>query len=114
MQAEVLDIDTGITYRVRRIVDGCPTLGDVEFVSTADRNRCLESAGGSWSRRARAVIVTVGNRRIAASVQHEIHKGDENNPIVSIVFWGSFFPSGSTRPNANHQQQIIRAADFTG
>jgi|GEM_PF-6684433 len=82
-EAEILDIETGITYRVRRVTGGFATLADVETLTREDTDRLRESNGGNWNAlSARAIIVTIildevtGRRvRLAASIAPWEHKG---------------------------------------
>jgi hypothetical protein len=113
MQADVHDIESGISYKVKQLTEGgCPTLGDVEFPTTADRDKFLQSAGGKWNNPVcRPIIVSVGGKRIAASVAALVHKGDEENPVVSIYFWGSM-TANTLRPDPNHQRTVQKAAEY--
>jgi hypothetical protein len=141
VEAEVLDIDTGITYRVRRSTAGYNEIADVETLTRADTDRLLQTNGGNWGPQRRAIIVTIGNRRIAASIAPFPHTGCECCPfgalsdhlngnvgprpnlnsifntgltgVVDIHFFGSLVP-GLRRPDAQHQAQVVRAAAFNG
>jgi hypothetical protein len=140
-EADILDIDTGITYRVRRVTGGYNTIADVETMSQRDTDRLLQTNGGDWGVQRRAVIVTIGNRRIAASIAPFPHTGCECCPfgavsdhlsgnvgtrinldsirgngligVLDIHFFGSTVP-GLGRPDAQHQAQVRRAAEFNG
>ena len=48
--ASVLDIETGITYNVKRVVGGFNTLADVETVTKEDTDKLLKTAGANWNR----------------------------------------------------------------
>ncbi|MCL1884985.1 MAG: hypothetical protein FWF81_14660 [Defluviitaleaceae bacterium] len=141
MEAEILDIETGITYRVRRVTGGYNTLADVETLTLQDTERLLETAGGEWNIRRRAVIVMAGERRIAASIAPFEHSGSEEHPfgeiidnrsggtgtgvnlnyirgngmvgVVDIFFFNSLIP-GINRVDERHQEMVLRAYDFEG
>ena len=141
MDAEVLDIETGITYMVRRVTGGYNTIADVETLTLEDTENLLYTAGGEWNVRRRAVIVTVGDRRIAASIAPWEHSGSEEHPfgeiidnrsgatgtginldsirgngmigVVVIFFFSSLVP-GINRVCERHQEMVLMAYDFTG
>ncbi|MCL2224513.1 MAG: hypothetical protein FWB96_06060 [Defluviitaleaceae bacterium] len=139
--ADVLDIATGITYRVRRAIGGYNTLADVETVTQEDTDKLLETTGGGWCIRRRAIIVTVEGRQIAASIAPFQHSGSEEHPfgeiidnrsggtgtginldsirdngmtgVVDIFFFNSLIP-GINRVDERHQEMVLMAYDFTG
>ncbi|MCL2426123.1 MAG: hypothetical protein FWD05_07275 [Oscillospiraceae bacterium] len=141
IEADVLDIETGITYRVRRVIGGYNTLADVETMTLEDTNRLLETAGGEWNVRRRAVIVTIEGRHIAASIAPFPHSGSEDYPfgmiidnrsgatgtginldsirgnemigVVDIFFFNSMIP-GINRVDERHQEMVLMAYDFEG
>jgi hypothetical protein len=137
--AEAMCIETGITFRVRRVTGGYNTLADVETLTLADTDRLLEAFGGEWSVRRYAIILTVGNRRIAASISPFPHSGSEDHPfgavidnrsgatgtginldsirgngmvgVVDIYFLHSLTP-GLNRVDPRHQEMVLRAYEF--
>jgi len=137
----VRDVETGITYQVRRAIGGFNTLADVETLTPEDTERLLETAGGDWNIRRRAVIVYIGDYRIAASITPFQHLGCENSPfgeivdnrsgstgtginlnyiqgngmigVVDIYFWNSLMP-GINRPCERHQEMVLRAYQYEG
>ncbi len=139
MEAEVLDIETGITYSVRRIEGGFDTLADVETLSLDDTDKLLETAGGDWNIIRRAVIVTVGEFQIAGSISPFAHSGDENyeygqiidnrsgstgsginldsirgngmTGVVDIYFHNSLIP-GVNRVDERHQEMVLEAYEY--
>ena len=139
VEAEVYDIETGITYRVRRVTGGYNTIADVETLTQADTDRLLETVDGEWNTRRRAVIVTVGETRIAASIIPFPHSGSEEHPfgmvidnrnggtgtgvnldsirgnglvgVVDIYFFNSLTP-GLNRVDQRSQEMVLAAYDF--
>ncbi|MCL1864111.1 MAG: hypothetical protein FWF78_11155 [Defluviitaleaceae bacterium] len=136
VEAYVYDIETGLTYKVRRVIGGYNTLADVETLTQHDTDILLETAGGEWNVRRRAVIVTVDERRIAASIAPFEHSGSEEHPfgdiidnrsggtgtginlnyirgngmvgVVDIFFFNSLVP-GINRVDPRHQEMVIEA-----
>lgn len=137
--AEVFDIETGITYKVRRVVGGFKTIGDVETVSMEDNELFLESVGGDWSIIRRAVILTIGDLKIPASIAAFPHSGSEEYPygdiidnrsgqtgtginldsirdngmigVVDIYFLNSTIP-GLSIIDERHQEMVIKAYEY--
>ncbi|MGE5381505.1 MAG: stalk domain-containing protein [Methylocystaceae bacterium] len=83
--ATVTDLDTGISYRVKRM--GGTNHADCEPATTADTAKMLQIYGGEWSWARRAVIVTYGQYRWAAS-QNGMPHGSET--ITNNNFDGQF------------------------
>ncbi len=141
LEAEILDIETGITYNVRRIEGGFETIADVETMTSEDTEKLLTTAGGEWSIIRRAVIVTIGDVKLAASIAPFEHSGDENYPygeiidnrtgatgtginldsingngmigVVDIYFNNSPIP-GLGRIDERHQEMVIKAYEYEG
>lgn len=139
MEAEVLDIETGITYTVRRIEGGYTTIADVETVSIEDTEALLETAGGEWNIIRRAVIVTIGDYTLAASISPYEHSGSEDYDfleiidnrtgatgtgvnldyirdngmigVVDIYFYNSLIP-GYNRIDERHQEMVLEAYEY--
>lgn len=140
-EAEVYDILTGITYTVRRIEGGYTTIADVETVSSSDTNALLETSGGSWSIVRRAIIVTIGDEKIAASIAPYEHSGSEEYDyleyidnrtgstgsginldyirdngmvgVVDIYFYNSLIPIYNWI-DERHQEMVLEAYEFEG
>lgn len=138
-EAEVLDIDTNKTYKIKRVIGGFNTLADVETLTKEDTETLLQTAGGKWNIKRRAVIVTVGNKKIAASIVPFEHSGSEqkkygdiidnrsgstgtginldsirgNNMIgvVDIYFFNSLTP-GINRVDERHQEMVMKAYEY--
>ena len=134
--AQVTDLDTGITYNVKRI--GGINHADVETLTLDDTKRLLETYDGEWSLRRRAVIVNVDGIIIAGSMAAMPHSGREDVPfgavvdnrsggtgrginlnsirdnnmngVVDIYFYNSIIP-GQNRIDERHQQMVLKAAE---
>lgn len=141
VEAEVYDIATGISYTVRRIEGGYTTIADVETVSQEDTDALLETAGGEWSIVRRAVIVTIGDVKIAASIAPYEHSGSEDYDyleiidnrtgatgtgvnldyirdnglvgVVDIYFYNSLIPMYN-RIDERHQEMVLEAYEYEG
>src|SRR5690606_37908128 len=61
--AEVRDLETGLTFRVHRHRGDAHA--DVEPLTAADAQTLKRIYGGEWSWKRRAVVVTLGERRVA-------------------------------------------------
>ena len=82
-EAIVTDVDTGISFRVKRT--GGTNHSDTETLSKEDTELLKKIFNGQWSWERRAVIVTVGNRIIAASMAGMPHAGRDDKPARAIV-----------------------------
>lgn len=139
VEAEVLDIETGITFKVKRVVGGFNTLADVETLTLKDTQKLLKTCGGSWNIKRRAVIVTVGDKKLAASIAPFEHSGSESHKygdiidnrsgstgtginldsirdnemvgVVDIFFYNSVIP-GVNRVDERHQEKVLEAASY--
>lgn len=140
-EAEILDIETGITYKVKRVIGGYNTLADVETLTEDDTNKLLQTAGGDWNIKRRAVIITVDGKKIAASIAPFQHSGSEehvygevidnrtggtgtginldsirNNGMIGVVdvyFYNSLTP-GVNRVDERHQEMVLKAYEYEG
>lgn len=65
MVATVTDIDTGLSYQVKRL--GGSNHADVEPLTAQDTAKMKEAYHGTWSWERHAILVTVAGRTIAAS-----------------------------------------------
>lgn len=138
-KAEVLDIETGITYNVKRVIGGFNTLADVETLTLEDTNKLLETCGGKWNVKRRAVIITVGDKKMAASIAPFEHSGSEEKKygeiidnrsgstgtginldsirdngmvgVVDIYFYNSLTP-GVNRVDERHQEMVMKASVY--
>ncbi|MFI3261089.1 MAG: hypothetical protein R3Y13_05205 [bacterium] len=141
VEATIYDIETGISYDVRRIVGGYTTIADIETLTLEDTEKLLETSGGNWSIYRRSVIVTIGDINIAASIAPFEHSGDENYEygeiidnrsgatgsginldsisdngmigVVDIYFYNSLIP-GYGRIDERHQEMVLEAYEYKG
>lgn len=139
VSAEVLDVETGITYNVRRVIGGFNTIGDVETVSLDDTSKLLETTGGEFTIVRRAVVVTIGDISVPASIAPFPHSGSEDElfgeiidnrsgstgtginldyfrgngmvGVVDIYFYNSLTP-GINRIDEIHQEMVLKAYDY--
>jgi len=139
MDAIITDVETGISYKVKRVTGGFITLADVETVSKEDTVKLLETAGGAWNYKRRAVIVTINNINIAASIAPYPHSGREDKPygisvdnrsgatgtginldsirdndligVVDIYFYNSITPI-INRIDERHQEMVLKASEW--
>lgn len=112
--AYVTDVDTGLTFAVRR------TQGfnhaDCETLTSKDTAIMKSIYGGKWSWNRRAIVVNVGGRRIAASMAGMPHGGEyinnnEMNGHFDIHFYGSKTHC-SNSINSWHQAMVQKAAGY--
>lgn len=81
--ATVIDVDTGVSFKVQR------TYGynhaDVETLTLEDTDKLKAIAGGSWNWIRRAIILEIGEYRIAASIAPMPHAGRDDMPANIYV-----------------------------
>jgi hypothetical protein len=103
--ATVTDVDTRLTFQVMR------TFGhehaDVETVTEKD-TAILKSIWGDWSWERRAVIVSVNDRHIAASLTAMPHAGKDDAPALEII------PSRSGGYGRGTNLDLIKGNDMDG
>ncbi|HHY98877.1 MAG TPA: hypothetical protein GX509_09070 [Firmicutes bacterium] len=109
---KVTDVETGLQFTMRR--RGGHLHADCEPLMAEDTNRVKRAFGGRWSWERRAVIVHLGSRRLAASMNGMPHgngevKGNGINGHFCIHFLGSR-THGSRRVDPEHQRMIYLAA----
>lgn len=133
--ATVYDIKTGLSFKVKRTYGH--NHADCETLTAKDTATMKKIFGGSWSWERRAVIVTVGSTKIAASVAGMPHagldeysanttvssrsggfgrgenldavKGNNMNGHFDIHFYGSR-THGTNKTDSQHQQMVKVAA----
>ncbi len=84
--ADVYDIDSGLSFRVKRSYGTYHA--DCEPLTAAD-TATMKKIYGQWSWQRRAIIVTVKGKKIAASMNGMPHAGDEDAPANQYVNWRS-------------------------
>lgn len=135
--AEIYDIGTGKTFRIKRTYGH--NHADVEPLTQKDTTVMKSVFGGKWTWDRRPVIVTVGNRKMAASLAGMPHAGVDSQPANRVVssrsggygrgmnydavkdnnvcghfdlhFLGSR-THGTNRVDARHQEMVRKAADW--
>lgn len=96
--ATVYDIDTGLSFSIKR------TYGynhaDSETLTLKDTQTMKKIFGGGWNWNRRAVIITVGERKLAASIAGMPHAGVDSRPANSYVSSRSGGYGGGTNLDA--------------
>jgi LysM repeat protein len=110
--ATVTDVETGLRWRIRHL--GGSNHADSEPLTAADTRIMRQAFGGQWSWNARAVLLEVNNRVLAASINGMPH---DIETILNNDFPGHFclyfFNSRDHTTNtvqADHQAMVLRAA----
>lgn len=140
-EAKIIDVETGITFNVKRVTGGYNTLADVETLTKEDTNNLLEIAGGFWNIKRRAIIVLIGDNKIAASISPFPHSGSEDYAygsiidnrsgstgtginldgirdndligVIDIYFYNSLTP-GANIIDERHQEKVLEAYEYEG
>jgi len=110
--ATIIDVRTGITYRVASFSNG--RHADVETLTAEDTAAMLRAFGGRWNWEPRPILVVVNGRTLAASINGMPHAGSTNhnnnmNGHVCIHFRGSRTHNGNSRHERDHQNAITEA-----
>ncbi|MGM0415125.1 MAG: peptidoglycan-binding protein [Bacillota bacterium] len=110
-QATLTDVETGLSFRVKRLYG--TNHADVEPLTAQDTNVLRRIYGGSWSWDRRAVIVNINGRLIAGSINGVPHGGqsisNNFNGHICLHFQGSR-THGGNRLDPDHQNMIKRAS----
>lgn len=110
--ATVRDIDTGISYQIKRL--GGSSHADVEPLTDSDTIKMKQIYGGNWSWTRRAVVVTVNGRSFAGSQNAMPHGGQAiYNNNFSGHFCIHFLNSRTHSSNSldfTHQNMLRKAA----
>lgn len=110
--ATVVDVDTGLSFRVQR--RGGTYHADVQPLTARDTAVMKVIYNGSWSWKRKAVVVEVGGRRIAASMNGMPHgsgaiRGNNFKGHFCIHFRDSKVHQ-SGQENLAHQMMVWKAA----
>lgn len=113
--AEVLDVETGLTFRVKRCYGHYHA--DVEPLTRQDTETIKRLYGGNFSWNRRAVIVSINGRNLAASMNGFPHgnstiQGNGFPGHFCIHFLGSRLHLDGTI-HRSHQEMVLRAAGYT-
>ena len=108
----IIDVRTGLSYQVISFSHG--SHADVFPVTPEDTAIMRQAFGGRWTWTPRPILVVVGERTIAASINGMPHGGGVNrgnnmNGHVCIHFLGSRTHNGN-RSHENDHQNAVRAA----
>lgn len=113
-RATIIDCKTGISFQVQR--RGGHNHADAEPLTAADTAAMKKIYGGTWSWERRAVVVVVGSRRMAGSINGMPHGGQY---ITVNGFDGHFCvhflnsrTHGSNSVDAAHQKMVQAAANM--
>ena len=135
--ATVYDIETGLSFKIKRTYGH--NHADCEALTSKDTATMKKVFGGEWSWERRAVIITVGDVKIAASMAGMPHAGSEKyaaNKYISsrsggygrgtnldavkgnnmsghfdIHFYGSR-THGTNRSDSKHQSMVRKATEW--
>ena len=109
--AVVTDVKTGICYTVRRM--GGSNHADVEPLTAFDAWQMYRIYNKNWSWTRRAVVVTVGGKNIAASINGMPHGGETiaDNSFVghSCIHFTNSRTHGTNRVDPDHQAAVATA-----
>lgn len=108
----VTDVRTGLVYQVTAFSLG--NHADVETVTAADTAIFHSTYNYRWNWAPRPIIVQIGDRRIAASINGMPHgggvvSGNNMNGHVCIHFYGSRTHNGNRNHERDHQRAVMEA-----
>lgn len=113
--AVITDLDTGLTYRVKRT--GGSKHADCQPLTSQDTAAMLKAYGGQWAWTRHAILVSIDGRVLAASQNGMPHGGDS---IYDNNFAGHFcihFLNSRTHGTDNldpaHQAMVRKAAGLS-
>ncbi len=110
--ATVTDVSTGLSFKVKR--RGGTNHADTEPLTAADTATMKRVYGGSWSWTPRAIIVSVGGRHIAASMNGMPHGGqfihNNNFPGHICIHFKNSRTHNNNSISPTHQAAVRRAA----
>ncbi|TDA69956.1 MAG: LysM peptidoglycan-binding domain-containing protein [Clostridia bacterium] len=110
--ATVVDLDTGRSFRVRYL--GGSNHADSEPLTPADTAVIKQVFGGYWSWAKRPILLTVGDRTLAASMAgmpHSVETIYDNDfpGHFDLYFWNSR-SHNTNEIDPQHQNNVLRAA----
>lgn len=85
MTANVYDVESGLSFNIKRTYG--TSHADCETLTTRDTNIMHKAYGWNWSWSRRAIIVTVGGRKIAASMNGVPHCGLDKYAANVYLSW---------------------------
>jgi len=108
----VIDVRSGLTYQITSFSHG--NHADVVPATADDTAIMREAFGGRWCWEPRPIIVFIGDRVIAASINGMPHGGTPNpsngmNGHICMHFVGSRTHNGNRSHERNHQNAIQEA-----
>lgn len=110
--ATVTDVDTGITYQVKRT--GGSNHADVQPLTAKDTAKMKQAYGGYWSWTRRAIIVRVNGYVFAASQNGMPHGNqtiyDNNFPGHCCIHFKNSRTHGTNRVDEAHQSAVLKAS----
>ena len=113
--AVVTDVETGISWRVKR--SGGTNHADVQPLTAADTAAMKKACGGSWSWNRRAIFVTINGVNYAASMNCMPHGSgsitDNNFNGHHCIHFTNSRTHGSNKVCSLHQAAIKKAAAAT-
>lgn len=111
-KATITDVDTGSSFQVQR--RGGSLHADVQPLTKTDTATMKKIYGGSWSWNRRAIIVSVGGKRLAASMNGMPHGSgaikDNNFPGHFCIHFQNSQTHGTKQVDPDHQAAVKKAA----
>lgn len=113
--ATITDVDTGLKWQEQR--RGGTNHADVQPLTAADTAKMKKAYGGKWSWKRRAIIVTIGGKHYAASMNGMPHGGSsiKNNNFDGhhCIHFTNSRTHCSNKVCPNHQAAIKKACAAT-
>ena len=112
MVVTLIDVRTGLSWQVAAMSNG--NHSDIETITAEDTAIKRQAFNGVWTWTPRPVLVLIGDRTIAASVNGMPHagstrSGNNMNGHVCLHFYGSRTHSGSRVHERDHQSAVREA-----
>lgn len=113
--ATITDVDTGLQWQEQR--RGGTNHADVQPLTATDTTKLKKAYGGKWSWSRRAIIVSIGGKHYAASMNGMPHGGSsiKNNNFDGhhCIHFTNSRTHGSNKVCPNHQAAIRKACAAT-